>query len=96
LPARAFPAAGAFHDREAVRISGGLWKKTCILPPEEAAGRISAEYVYCYPPGIPLLLPGERIRPERADQIRDLRKKGVLVRQSGGPREGDGFLVLKE
>ena len=96
LPARAFSAAGAFHDREAVRINDGLWKKTCILPPEEAAGRISAEYVYCYPPGIPLLLPGERIRPERADQIRDLRKKGVLVRQSGGPREGDGFLVVKE
>lgn len=27
----------------------------------EAAGRISAEYLYLYPPGIPLTVPGERI-----------------------------------
>lgn len=96
LPGRTFPAAGAFHDRAAVRISDGLWKKTCILPAEKAAGRVSAEYVYCYPPGIPLLLPGERIDPERAALIRDLKEKGVRVRQSSGHREGDGFLVLSE
>ena len=27
----------------------------------DAAGRISAEYLYLYPPGIPLLAPGEEI-----------------------------------
>ena len=96
LPLEAFPAAGAFHDREAVRISSGLWKKTCLVPAGEAAGRISGEYVYCYPPGIPLLLPGERISPRRADQIRTLKETGVLVRRSFSGREGDGFLVLTE
>jgi arginine/lysine/ornithine decarboxylase len=27
----------------------------------EAAGHISAEYLYLYPPGVPLLAPGEEI-----------------------------------
>lgn len=32
-----------------------------MLPLEEAVGHICAEYVWAYPPGIPLLIPGERI-----------------------------------
>lgn len=31
---------------------------------DEAAGRISAEFVCLYPPGIPILIPGEVIREE--------------------------------
>ncbi len=31
------------------------------VPLAEAAGRVSAEYVWAYPPGIPLLLPGETV-----------------------------------
>ena len=26
---------------------------------EEAAGAVSAEYIYLYPPGIPLIVPGK-------------------------------------
>ncbi len=32
-----------------------------FLPPNAAIGRICGEYVWAYPPGIPLLIPGERI-----------------------------------
>jgi lysine decarboxylase len=32
----------------------------------EAAGRLAAEPICPYPPGIPLLIPGERIDPPRA------------------------------
>ncbi len=32
-----------------------------LIPPHKAKGRISAEYLWAYPPGIPLLIPGERI-----------------------------------
>lgn len=32
-----------------------------LIPTNLATGRISAEYVWAYPPGIPLLIPGERI-----------------------------------
>ena len=32
-----------------------------ICPLAQAAGKISGEYVYLYPPGIPLVVPGEQI-----------------------------------
>jgi lysine decarboxylase len=35
-----------------------------------AAGRLAAEPLCPYPPGIPLLIPGERIDPQRADWLR--------------------------
>lgn len=38
---------------------------TRTLPLEQAAGAIAAEPICPYPPGIPLLVPGERIDPER-------------------------------
>ena len=45
------------------------------LPPQEAAGRIAAEPVCPYPPGIPLLIPGERIDAARAAWL--ARQKGL-------------------
>lgn len=38
---------------------------------EEAIGKISASYVYLYPPGIPVLLPGELIEEEFINNIRE-------------------------
>ncbi|MFI3201366.1 MAG: aminotransferase class I/II-fold pyridoxal phosphate-dependent enzyme, partial [Eubacteriales bacterium] len=40
-----------------------------IVPIREASGGISGEYIYCYPPGIPILVPGEVITRERIDWI---------------------------
>lgn len=36
---------------------------------ENAAGRISLEYAYLYPPGIPLIVPGERIGKRTAKRL---------------------------
>ena len=38
---------------------------------EEAIGSICAEYVVLYPPGIPLLVPGEIIQPEIIQRLRE-------------------------
>ncbi len=46
------------------------------LPIEKSAGRICAEGVMCYPPGIPILAPGERITPEILEYIRYVKEKG--------------------
>ncbi len=55
---------------------------------EEAVGRIAGEYVWAYPPGIPLLVPGEEIN---SDLIRFLVHKetnGVRIhRTSGGSND---------
>ncbi len=46
---------------------GVAWRKSAeAVPLAEAAGRIAAESLCPYPPGIPLLIPGERIDPARA------------------------------
>ena len=39
------------------------------LPIAQAAGKISGEFVMCYPPGIPILAPGEVITQEIVEYI---------------------------
>ena len=49
------------------------------LPIEKTAGRVSSEFVMCYPPGIPILAPGERITDEILTYIRYAKKKGCQM-----------------
>lgn len=51
---------------------------------EETSGRVCSEFVMCYPPGIPILAPGEMITPEILDYIRYAKKKGC---QMTGPED---------
>lgn len=46
---------------------------------EECAGRISAEFVYLYPPGIPLVVPGERISRSLAQNLCRYRDEGCSL-----------------
>ena len=52
----------------------------CIPFSEELIGKISLEFVYAYPPGIPLLAPGERVTGEVWKLLEELRRSGVLLR----------------
>ena len=49
------------------------------LPIEETAGRICGEFVMCYPPGIPILAPGERITRDILDYIAYAKEKGCSL-----------------
>lgn len=42
-------------------IEEALDAPSVALPPKACVGRIAAEYVWAYPPGVPLLIPGESI-----------------------------------
>ena len=55
------------------------------LPLEATEGRISAEFVMCYPPGIPILTPGERITGEILRYIAYAREKGCSLTGSEDP-----------
>ncbi|MCG7407653.1 aminotransferase class I/II-fold pyridoxal phosphate-dependent enzyme [Paenibacillus sp. ACRRX] len=57
---------------------------TEIVPFKESAGRIIAEFIYVYPPGIPILLPGEVISQQNIDYIRDHVDIGLPVK---GPED---------
>ena len=49
------------------------------MPIESAAGRICSEFVMCYPPGIPILAPGERITADILDYIAFAKEKGCSL-----------------
>jgi lysine decarboxylase len=57
-----------------------------VIPFDSAAGRIAAEGLAAYPPGIPNVLPGERLTAETLDYIRESVAHGGYVR-GGSDRE---------
>ena len=49
------------------------------LPIMESAGHVCSEFVMCYPPGIPILAPGEIITQEILEYIRYGKEKGLFM-----------------
>ena len=56
------------------------------LPIDQTIGRICAESVMCYPPGIPILAPGEMITKDILDYINLAKEKGCSMQ---GPESED-------
>jgi len=82
-PQRAcFSWEAAAGERESVDIS-------------DAAGRVSAEYVWAYPPGIPLLVPGEVIG-EDFEQLIESREQAEISMKSTFSALPKKIYVLKE
>ena len=50
-----------------------------MIPLEQTEGRICTEFVMCYPPGIPILAPGERITGEIIQYILYAKEKGCQI-----------------
>ncbi len=50
-----------------------------LLPLEQCAGRTCASSIIPYPPGIPLICPGEEISAEEIDYVKKLRSQGDKV-----------------
>ncbi len=72
-----------------------FYSSTEVLPLREAAGRISAEFVMVYPPGIPIFIPGEIITEENISYIHDNMEAGLPVQ---GPEDDtlETIHVIKE
>jgi arginine decarboxylase len=49
------------------------------VPIDQAAGRVSAELVAPYPPGVPVLAPGELVTPDALDALAEARADGVRI-----------------
>lgn len=61
-----------------------FYAKDESLPIRETAGRICSEFVMCYPPGIPILAPGEVITKEIIEYIIYAKEKGCSMQ---GPED---------
>ncbi|HFR3702375.1 TPA: aminotransferase class I/II-fold pyridoxal phosphate-dependent enzyme [Streptococcus suis] len=62
---------------------------------QEAVGQVCGEFVMCYPPGIPLLAPGERVTQEIVDYIIFAKERGCSVQGTEDP-DVNYINVIKE
>jgi arginine/lysine/ornithine decarboxylase len=57
-----------------------------VVAVEEAVGRISCEAIASYPPGVPALLPGERISADTVAYLRELAAGGARLHGASDPQ----------
>jgi arginine/lysine/ornithine decarboxylase len=68
-----------FEPEVAVSPQEAFYAEKESLPIEETEGRVCSEFVMCYPPGIPILAPGERITRDILHYIRYAFEKGCSL-----------------
>ena len=81
--------------KQVVRISEAMDAETETIPLSDSIGRISAEFAYLYPPGIPLVVPGELISQELAEKIISARREHLDL-QGIMDYTGETVRVLKK
>ncbi|WP_275980199.1 aminotransferase class I/II-fold pyridoxal phosphate-dependent enzyme [Halalkalibacter alkaliphilus] len=72
-----------------------FYAETEVVPFHESAGRIIAEFIMVYPPGIPILIPGEIVTEENLSYIEENLKNDLPVQ---GPEDAtfQSLRVIKE
>jgi arginine decarboxylase len=82
-PVIAPPAA--LEQQMAVPPRDAFLGPTEVVPVDDAVGRISSESIAGYPPGIPALLPGERITAETVTYLREIVREGARLHGASDP-----------
>jgi arginine decarboxylase len=62
-----------------------FFAETERVPIATVVGRVSAELVAPYPPGIPVLAPGERVTAEALAALREASADGVRIAYANDP-----------
>ncbi|MFI9346349.1 aminotransferase class I/II-fold pyridoxal phosphate-dependent enzyme [Streptomyces sp. NPDC052773] len=73
------PEPSALELEQAVLPREAFFAPVEHVPAERAAGRISAETITPYPPGVPVVCPGEVITAEVLDYLRSGVEHGMLI-----------------
>lgn len=63
-----------------------FYSSTRVLELQKAAGEISAESIMAYPPGIPLICPGEKITQEIIDYVNILKQENADLQGTEDPQ----------
>lgn len=69
-------------------IAEALLRPACVRPLADALGAVAAEYVWAYPPGVPLLAPGEEVTPDFVRAAAALAADGTALHHSGAGDAG--------
>lgn len=88
LVAGVLPPEAPSDYKKRMRPRDAWLSPACKVPLAEAAGRICAETVAVYPPGIPVLNPGEEITPDIVEYL-------TVIREMGLPCQGPSDPILK-
>ena len=73
------PRPGSLELENAMLPRDAFFGPVEQVPAKEAVGRIAAEVVSPYPPGVPVLTPGEVINAEAVDYLRSGVSAGMLI-----------------
>ena len=69
-------------------------RKSEELPLEEAVGRIAAEHLWAYPPGIPVVVAGEELTEETTNYLLEKKSLGVELHRKSGNCKGTLLLEV--
>ena len=69
-------------------IAEALDRPAATMPLAEAVGKTAAEYVWAYPPGVPLVAPGEQVTDAFVEAAGALTAAGTTLHHSGGGGAG--------
>lgn len=78
-PSMPSPPFALPETEQVLSIAAALSAATEQCPFRDAVGRISADFLWAYPPGIPLVTPGERVTRELADYATRFSAVGITL-----------------
>jgi arginine/lysine/ornithine decarboxylase len=67
------------NNRFAMTPRKAFYSDSELLDVRDSAGRVSTEIVTVYPPGIPLLVPGEEISQDAIDYLKNMAGLGAII-----------------
>ncbi|MDO4285922.1 MAG: aminotransferase class V-fold PLP-dependent enzyme [Eubacteriales bacterium] len=74
-------------------IAQALARPRRFLPEQQAEGKIAAEYVWAYPPGVPVLAPGEEVTADYLRYAAACRSAGTRLYHSARGAQGELCVV---
>ena len=83
------------HMKQLMSISRAMDAPSQLCLLEESAGKIAAEFVYLYPPGIPIIVPGEQITGLFTRNVRRYMEQGLNLHGLCG-ENNETISVVKE
>ena len=79
------PTRGELRTEQTMTPREAFFAKTDLVKPKDAAGRVSAEFVTPYPPGIPAAVPGEVYTEAIVDYLEKVAAAGGYVEGAADP-----------
>ena len=86
-------SSGALHNEVAMSPRDAFLGRTEVVPIADAEGRVSSESIAGYPPGIPALLPGERVTREAIEYLHELVGAGARLHGAADPELRSIYVV---